>query len=190
MHVHIPQLCKTLFLVFSPSSTALSSFIQINSQRVFKYLSCMWFSHQTNICIFLCLHLLTSLTLKYGAVKTKLLPKQSPSVSWQWMPTSSPRPGQFTVLVTFLCSLPVSSPQHVFLLSACPCPCIPPLCLSPFWLLLSLPFCCSNLFSSSLPRILFHYFYNLPIAWKTIHVFQNHSISVTSFVLCTKLHFF
>lgn len=156
----------------------------------FKYLSCMWFSLQTNICKFLCLHSLTRLNLKYSAVKTKLLPKQSPSVSWQWMPTSSPSPGQFTVLVTFLCSLSFSSPQCVFPLCACPCPCTPPLCLSSFWLLLSLPFCCSHISSSSLLWILFHYFCNLPIAWKIIHVFQNHSISVTSFVLCTKLHFF
>lgn len=64
--------------------------------------------------------------LKYGAVKTKLLPKWSPSVSWR-LPTSSPCPGQFTVLVTFWCSLPVFSPQCAFPLCACPCPCLPPL---------------------------------------------------------------
>lgn len=56
--------------------------------------------------------------LKYGAVKTKLLPKLSPSVSWQ-LPTSSPCPGQFTVLVTFWCSLCFLSPA-----------CLPTLCLS------------------------------------------------------------
>lgn len=66
--------------------------------------------------------------LKYGVVKTRLLPKLSRSVSWQ-LPTSSPCPGQFTVLVTFWYSLPAFSPQRIFPLCACPCPCqyLPPL---------------------------------------------------------------
>lgn len=59
-----------------------------------------------------------------------------------------------------------------------------------YFLLLFAPFCCINLFSSSLSWILLHYLYNLPAVWKIIHVFQNHSISVSSFVFCTKLHFF
>lgn len=51
---------------------------------------------------------------KYSTVKTKPLQKLSPSVSWQW--SSSPSPGHFTISVTFLCSLPVSSPHHLYTL--------------------------------------------------------------------------
>lgn len=196
-HLRIPQLYKMLFLVFFPSSTALSSFIQINSPHLFKYLSCMWFSLQMNICIFLCFY-----------------PLSLPNSIWNtllWKPTPLPNglllfPGNecqspplvllsllfwwhFYIRSLLLFPFVPFSPLRVFPLCACPCSCIPPLCLSSFWLLLSLPSCYNNLFASSLLRILFHYLYNLPIAWKIIHVFQNHSISMTSFVLCTKLHF-
>lgn len=48
--------------------------------------------------------------------------------------------------------------------------------------------------STSAPAVYHRFYfitlYSLPAIWKIIHVFQNHSLSVSSFVFCTKLHFF
>lgn len=95
-----------LCLVFPPFSSALLSFVQM---------SCMCFFSQANICIFLCLHPLTYLTLFQIHYCENQIPSQPVSFCFLAM-NLLPCPGHFTVSVTFFCSLPVSSPQHLYTL--------------------------------------------------------------------------
>lgn len=151
-----------LCLVFFPFSSTLISFVQM---------SCMCFCIQANICIFLCLHPLTNLTVsnavqwKQNCFKTDLLlfPGNEPPplvlviLQFRW---------HFYVLSLFPLLI-------IFTLCPCPCPCLSPLCLRLFYLLLFVPFCCINLFSSSLSWILFHYFIQTPCRPKTHSCFPE-----------------